>query len=152
MTETHDLTLFKFKAQSKVRMSHTDIAGIANNISFFSYIEIGRFDYFANIGMNYGDLAKFGVASALVDVSCRYFSPLYFDDVIDIHTRVNRLGRSSFEMDYLIVAPERDVVSARGKTVTVFFDQETRKSIPMPEGFKQAIIDFEGEENIEVRK
>jgi acyl-CoA thioesterase FadM len=55
-------------------------------------------------------------------------------------------------MDYLIVVPKRDVVSARGKTVTVFFDQETKKSIPMPDGFKQAIIDFEGEESIEIKK
>ena len=152
MTETHDLTLFKFKASTKVRMSHTDIAGIANNISFFSYIEIGRFDYFTNIGMSYTDLVKFGAASALVDASCRFFSPLYFDDIIDIHTRVNRLGRSSFEMDYLIVVPERDIVSARGKTVTVFFDPETNKSIPMPEEFKQAIIEFEGNRNIEIKQ
>jgi len=152
MPHTHDLTQFKFKAQAKVRMSHTDIAGIANNISFFSYIEIGRFDYFTNIGMSYTDLAKFGAASALVEASCRFSSPLYFDDVIDVYTRVNRLGRSSFEMDYLIVVPERDVVSARGKTVTVFFDPETNKSIPMPEDFKQAIIDFEGEQNIEMKK
>lgn len=152
MTETHDLTPFKFKVSTKVRMSHTDIAGIANNIAFFKYIEIGRFDYFENIGMNYRDLVKFGAASALVDASCRFFSPLYFDDVIDIHTRVNRLGRSSFEMDYLIVVPERNVVSARGKTVTVFFDPETQKSIPMPEEFKQAIIDFEGEEDIEIKQ
>ena len=152
MTQTHDLTLFKFRASTKVRMSHTDIAGIANNISFFSYIEIGRFDYFTNIGMKYTDLTKFGAASALVDASCRFFSPLYFDDVIDIHTRVNRLGRSSFEMDYLIFVPGRDVVSARGKTVTVFFDPETKKSIPMPEDFKQAIIEFEGEQNIEFKQ
>ena len=152
MMETHDLTQYRFKASTKVRMSHTDIAGIANNISFFSYIEIGRFDYFTNIGMSYTDLSKFGAASALVDASCRYFSPLYFDDVIDIHTRVNRLGRSSFEMDYLIVVPGRDTVSARGKTVTVFFDPESRKSIPMPEGFKQAIIAFEGEQNIEIKQ
>jgi acyl-CoA thioester hydrolase len=151
MTETHDLTPFKFKVSTKVRMSHTDIAGIANNIAFFKYIEIARFDYFSNIGMSYHDLVQFGAASALVESSCRYLSPLYFDDVIDVHTRVNRLGRSSFEMDYLIVVPERDVVSARGKTVTVFFDPDTKKSIPMPEGFKQAIIDFEGEENIEVK-
>lgn len=151
MAKHDDINKYGFKATTRVRMSQTDIEGIVNNIRFFDFIEIGRFEYFRNIGVIYGDLKKFGSAMALADLSCKFLSPLYFDEIIDVHTRMDFLGNSSFHIRYLLRVPERDVIVAEGRTVSVFLDPRTRKPMSMPEDFRKVILDFEGAENVNTR-
>jgi acyl-CoA thioester hydrolase len=139
-----DLKKFKFKIRSRVRMSHTDIEGIVNNIRYFEFLEIGRFEYFRDLGISYSMLKEFGAAMAMADLSCRFLAPLYFDDVIDIYARVDYLGSSSFHVKYLILVPERRSLVAEGRTVSVFLNPKTRRPEKMPEKFKKMILDFEG--------
>jgi acyl-CoA thioester hydrolase len=143
-----DLKKFKFKITSRVRMSQTDIEGIVNNIRYFDFIEIGRFEYFRDIGISYVQLKKFGAGMALANTSCTYLAPLYFDETIEIYTRVNYLGNSSFHMNYLIFVPERESLVAEGKTVSVFINPKTRKPETMPEDFRKIITTFEGADTV----
>ena len=139
-----DLKKFKFKITSRVRMSQTDIEGIVNNIRYFDFIETGRFEYFRDLGINYVQLKKLGTGMALANTSCSYLAPLYFDETIDIYTRVNYLGNSSFHMKYLIFVPERESLVAEGKTVSVFINPKTRRPETMPKDFRKTITAFEG--------
>ncbi len=143
-----DIKRYRFKATTRVRMSQTDIVGIVNNIRFFDFIEIGRFEYFRDMGLRYADMKDYGVSMALLESSCRYLSPLYFDEVIEIYTRINYIGDSSFKVRYLIYVPERDVVVAEGNTASVFLGIESRNPIKIPDQLKKKIVDYEGEENI----
>lgn len=145
---TDDRARFRFKTSSRVMMSHTDQEGIVNNISFFIYLEAGRFEYFRSLGLTLSDIKKQGTGMAMVESCCSFLSPLFFDDVIEIFARIAHFGRSSFRMEYLIFVPERNVVSARGYTVTVFVDPATRKAQPMPVSFRDRVIAFEGDGNI----
>jgi len=147
-----DLKKFKFKITSRVRMSQTDIEGIVNNIRYFDFIEIGRFEYFRDIGISYVQLKKFGTGMALADISCRFLAPLYFDETIDIYTRVDYLGNSSFHMNYLVFVPERKSLVAEGKTVSVFINPETRRPETMPEDFRKTITAFEGADTVGGKK
>ncbi len=146
-----DLEKYKFKVISRVRMSQTDIEGIVNNIRYFDFIEIGRFEYFRDLGIKYGKLREFGTGMALADVSCRFLAPLYFDEEIDIYVRVGYLGDSSFHINYLILVPERKSLVAEGRTVSVFINPETRRPEKIPGEFKEMILDFEGPDNVETK-
>jgi acyl-CoA thioester hydrolase len=139
-----DRAEFRFKTSSRVMMSHTDQEGIVNNISFFIYLEAGRFEYFRSLGLRLGDIKKQGVGMAMVESCCSFLSPLVFDDVIEIFARIDRFGNSSFRMKYLIFVPERGVIAARGHTVSVFTDPVTRKTRPIPSLFRDAVIAYEG--------
>jgi acyl-CoA thioester hydrolase len=143
-----DIKKYRFKATTRVRMSQTDIVGIVNNIRFFDFIEIGRFEYFRDMGLRYADMRDYGVSMALLESSCRYLSPLYFDEIIEIHTRVDYIGDSSFKVRYLIYVPERDVVVAEGKTASIFLGLESRKPIKIPDKLRKIMFDYEGEGNI----
>lgn len=129
-------------------MSHTDQEGIVNNISFFTYLETGRFEYFRSLGLRLTDIKKQGVGMAMVESCCAFLSPLFFDDVIEIFARIDRLGNSSFRMKYLVFVPERDVIAARGHTVSVFTDPATRTVQPIPPSFRDTVIAYEGDGNV----
>jgi acyl-CoA thioester hydrolase len=141
---------FRFKTSSRVMMSHTDQEGIVNNISFFIYLEIGRFEYFRSLGLRLTDIKKQGIGMAMVESCCSFLSPLIFDDVIEISARVDRLGNSSFRMKYLIYVPERDVIAGRGHTVSVFTDPVARVVRPIPDSFREAVLAYEGAGNVQV--
>ncbi len=145
-----DRSSFRFKTPSRVMMSHTDQEGIVNNISFFVYLEIARFEYFRSLGFRLSDIKSQGTGMAMVESCCSFLSPLFFDEVIEIHARIARLGRSSFRMEYLIFVPERGVLAARGHTVSVFVDPATRKTRPIPDFFRDTVAAFEGAGNITV--
>jgi acyl-CoA thioester hydrolase len=140
---------FRFKLPSRVMMSHTDQEGIVNNISFFTYLEAGRFEYFRTLGLRLSDIKREGIGMAMVESCCSFLSPLFFDDVIEIFARIDRFGSSSFRMKYLIYVPERDVIAARGHTVSVFTDPVTRKTHPIPAVFRDAVIAYEGAGNVQ---
>ena len=53
-----DRSEFRFKIPSRVMMSHTDQEGIVNNISFFIYLEMGRFEYFRSLGLTLADIKR----------------------------------------------------------------------------------------------
>ena len=146
-----DLDKFKFKVTSRVMMSHTDQEGIVNNISYFTYFEIGRFEYFRNLGMTLSDIKKQNTGMAMVESSCKFVAPLFFDDVIEIFVRIDYLGDSSFHIEYVIVAPERDLVVAHGHTVSVFLDTHTRKAKLIPHAFRERVVAFEGDSNIRAK-
>ena len=143
-----DIKKYRFKTTTRVRMSQTDIVGIVNNIRFFDFIEIGRFEYFRDMGLRYADMKDYDVSMALLESSCRYLSPLYFDEVIEIYTRVDYIGDSSFKVRYLIYVPERDVVVAEGKTASIFLGIESRKPIKIPDKLKKIMFNYEGEGKI----
>jgi acyl-CoA thioester hydrolase len=146
-----DLDKFKFKVPSRVMMSHTDQEGIVNNISFFTYLELGRFEYFRNIGMTLSTIKSQGTGMAMVESSCRFLSPLFFDDEIEIYVRIDYMGDSSFHVKYLIFAPEREIVAAQGHTVSVFLDPHTRKTKLMPRQFREKVLAFEGDGSVKLK-
>jgi acyl-CoA thioester hydrolase len=147
-----DRTQFRFKTSSRVMMSHTDQEGIVNNISFFIYLEIGRFEYFRSLGLRLTDVKQQGIGMAMVESCCTFLSPLFFDDVIEIFARIDRLGNSSFRMKYLVYVPERDVISARGHTVSVFTDPVARTVRPIPASFRDTVVSYEGDGAVEIAK
>jgi acyl-CoA thioester hydrolase len=151
MSSHDEIAKYTFKTTTRVRMSQTDIIGIVNNIRYFDFIEIGRFEYFRDMGLQFNELRGYGISMALLEVACRYISPLYFDELIDIHTRTEYLGDSSFQLKYLIVAQERDTVVAEGRSVSVCLDPDTRQPKKMPDKLKTMILSYEGTEHIRTK-
>jgi len=146
-----DRSLFRFKISSRVMMSHTDQEGIVNNISFFIYLESGRFEYFRSLGLTLSDIKAQGTGMAMVESCCSFLSPLFFDDVIEIFARIDQMGTTSFRMRYLIYVPQRDVIAARGHTVSVFTDPVTRTTQPIPVSFRDRVVAFEGDGTISTK-
>lgn len=135
---------FKFKIQVQVRSFDLDSYGIVHNSVYLKYFEIARTEYIRQaLGIDPGRFFT-DFYFVLAKNVCNYITPARFDEILDIYTRVARIGNSSFEMEYLIEESKTKRIVATGETVIVLLNRETFKPEPIPESVRELIFKFEG--------
>jgi YbgC/YbaW family acyl-CoA thioester hydrolase len=73
-----------------------------------------------------------------------YYFPAGFGDEYEIYTRISKIGRSSITFEN-IIRLKNGIILAKGSAVLVYFDTNTYQSTPIPENYKNLIINFENE-------
>ena len=68
-----------------------------------------------------------------------FTSQLFFNDNVDVHTWIQKIGNSSFEVYQ--EACQGDQIGARGKTVLIYFDFELQKSVKIPDPIRSLLND-----------
>jgi len=61
-----------------------------------------------------------------------------------VGARVNRIGAKSLHFEHVIVYKGTEDIVADGVSVGAWVDYAEGKSIPIPDGLRQAIRDFDG--------
>ena len=132
-----------FTARTRVRYAETDASGIVYYGSYFVYFELGRIEMFRALGLRYDRHLP------IVETGCRFHASARFDDELEIRTRVQRVGRTSFtiagEVHRLDPAP---ALHARGVTTMVTVDDDACP-IPLPPDFRRAFDQLTEEQNDE---
>ncbi len=139
------LDSFKYKTTVETRFADFDMLGHVNNAVYFTYMEIARTKYWAQaVNWNW---KKTGViiAKACVD----YIDPILPEDKISIYVRTSRIGKSSFDLEYLIVKIKNgdEVICSKGKTVCVAFDYINNVSTSIPQDERTKMVVFEQLDN-----
>ncbi len=132
---------YKYKTGLEMRFVDFDMMGHANNSVYFTYLEIARTKYWRH-AISW-DWKKTGVVIA--KASLDYINPIFPDDKIIIYVRTSRIGKSSFDLEYLIVKTvnNKEVLCSKAKTVCVAFDYNTKKPTEIPHTEKEKMIAFE---------
>ncbi len=126
---------FPYSLPIIVAFRDIDALGHVNNAVYLSYFEQARISYSFRLvnGATVKDLTFI-----LAEASVSYLRPVYFGDQLEIGVRVSEIGTKSFVMEYGVRNQHADIV-ARGRTVQVWFDYETRRSVPVPDEFRQNV-------------
>ena len=132
---------FLFKTTIETRFADFDMMGHVNNAVYFTYMEIARTKYWVNAIK--WDWKRTGVIIA--KASLDYIKPILIDDKIHMYVRTSRIGKSSFDLEYLLVKIEngQEIVCSKGKTVCVAFDYQSKTSTAIPESEKNKMLIFE---------
>jgi acyl-CoA thioester hydrolase len=111
----------------RVRWSDVDVYGHVNNVKYFEYVQEARISFMRSLAEDtLVGHSTWVVARQDVD----YRRPMVFrPEPYAIHTRVTRIGTSSYDLQADIL--DGDVLLARARTVVVAFDQDTQRSRPM---------------------
>jgi acyl-CoA thioester hydrolase len=89
------------------------------------------------------DIGDEGQEFVMRACTIEYFAPAVFDDLIEIHVRVARIGRTSVTFE-LAAYRERDATLMVTATQTlVLVDLDERKAVPIPGTYKDVIRGFE---------
>ena len=134
---------FQCSTPVKIRFRDLDAFGHVNNAVYFTFMEMARMEYFTQLGLarpNEFPSPFFIVAEA----ACQFKAPLQLGTPLIVQVRVSRLGNSSFDMEYRFVDEAGGAVLATGRTVQVTFDYTANRSVPLPEEWRAAIVQFEG--------
>lgn len=139
-----DVNEFKHKITIKVRFHEVDMLGVCNNAVYINYFEQARLEYVKAAGLiPEGGIFSDGRLFFMVRNEINYRGHSFYDDELDVYSRVSYIKNSSFGYDHIIVRKKTGEVIVDGKGVVVFVDPQTRKSTPLTEEFIEKIKKFE---------
>lgn len=112
---------FKYSSPVVVRFSETDAFGHLNNTVPFIYFEQVRINYLKELGLMeewFSDTAESIIVTA--DMHCDYVKQVYFDEKLQVFVKVAQIGRSSFDLHYMVLNEKEVIVlTGRGRIVQV---------------------------------
>ena len=84
-----------------------------------------------------GTGARFlNIGMILADVHLTFRSPIHFGQPVRVGVRVSRLGNKSLNMEYHLEDASTGRELAHGSTVSVAYDYQDGKTIPLPETWR----------------
>lgn len=139
-----DLKDFKHKTTITVRFHEVDMLGVCNNAVYINYFEHARLEYVKAAGLiPAGGIFSDGKLFFMVRNEINYLGHSFYDDELDVYSKVTYIKNSSFGYDHLIVRTKSGEVIVDGKGVVVFVDPKTRKSTPVTEDIIEKIKTIE---------
>ena len=131
----------------RVRYAETDQMGVVYHSNHFVWFEVGRVEFFRQLGFSYKDMEQQdGCHIAVVDARCRYKAPARYDDEVVVRTQLKNARESMVHFGYELVRASDGLLLAEGETMHVVIDREMKKT-PIPEKymaiFKDAIASRE---------
>ena len=124
---------YAFSARTRVGFSDTDAQGVVYYGRYNPYFDLARVEYLRSLGLLHTDAGGEFVMRAN-DVE--YFAPARFDDELEIHVRVARVGRTSLTYEFAAHRlPDRTLMVTAHQTL-VFVNPDVRKPIPIPDEYK----------------
>jgi acyl-CoA thioester hydrolase len=143
---------FHFHHNIRVRFADTDLQGIVFNGNYLTYYDVAWTEYFRAAGFTWNDLLALGVDTVLARTSMEFKLPGKFDDVLEVYTRVSKIGTTSLMFEFEIYVDGEDRLIGSATSLYVCVDPKTLKSTPVPDLLRERINTFEGTSLSEVRQ
>ena len=137
------MSQFRFYHPIEVRYGDLDPQGHVNNAKYLTYFEQARIAYWIDMGFFTTDQSFMEIGVILADVHLTYLAPVYFGQKIKVGVHVARLGNKSMMWEQNVVDIESGQEFAKAEIVIVAYDYRQEKTIPIPQGWREKIVEFE---------
>ena len=136
---------FKYSALARVWFSDTDAQGVVYYGRYLPYFDHARTEYHRHLATS----VREGLEPVMRAANVEYHAPARFDDLLEIFVRISRIGRSSLSYELAAHRLPDDTLMVTAEQTLVLIDILTRLPIPVPEGFRERVRPFEGEDLVE---
>jgi acyl-CoA thioester hydrolase len=100
----------------RVIYGDTDQMGVVYYANYLRWFERGRGELLRACGIPYATIERRGMHFPVAELSCRYFRPAHYDDLIVIDTRIISVTRASLTFTYGITREAEAMLLASGST------------------------------------
>ena len=110
-----------------------------------SYVEQGRIRYLAEaLGrpISLTDVSELPLILARLAID--YRAPIFFGEQVEVGTRVEWIGRTSFAMAHRLTAGDDAHPAAEVSTVLVSYDYAAARPMPVPDDWRERLEAAEG--------
>lgn len=90
----------------RVRYCECDPMGVAHHAAYIPWLEMGRTEILRDCGVTYADLERAGVFLVIAKLDVRYRRPVYYDDLVEVRTRVTGGSKVKIEHEYELALGE----------------------------------------------
>lgn len=143
---------FKFHTPIRVRFNETDLQGHVNFGHYLFYFDVAVTEYLKAIGYTYDRMREEGIDMLYLESQARYLSSAYFDETLNIHTRIGHIGNSSMRFEFQVFAAGDGRAVAEGRINVVMVERESHKKMRVPESLRQAVAHHEGATSLTERR
>jgi acyl-CoA thioester hydrolase len=112
------------KTTTRVRYKDTDQMGVVYYANYFVWFELGRSEYFRELGMSYKDLEQNELFLPVVEAYCKYHYPARYDDELSIITTLSMMQEVKLGFRYDIINIKDDKALASGETIHAFVNEK----------------------------
>jgi len=134
--------MLKHKTYIRVRYADTDQMQYAYNGKYFEYFEVGRTEMMRELNLPYKIIEANGYIMPVHAVHIQYKNPAFYDENLEIETRVEKLPELKIHIDHTIKCVERNILICEGYVELVFINKTTMKVCRPPEFFMKVIRPF----------
>lgn len=132
---------YRHRTTLQVRFRDIDAFGHVNNAVFFTYVELARIEYLLDVLQPADTFDRLPLILARVELDFR--SPILFRETVAVESRVDRIGRSSFDMRHRMTAGKDARLVADVHTVLVTYDYAAARPMPVPDEWRRRFADHE---------
>jgi acyl-CoA thioester hydrolase len=128
----------------RVEYGETDGQGRVFYGNYLIFFDRGRVAYWVRAGLSEEEIRRIEHDTVIAEVHCTYRAPAGFYDVVSVHTRIARIGRSSLRMEFVVMNDSIDTLMAEGYATLVNVDLAANRSVPFEDALKAKLSALEG--------
>lgn len=114
---------YHFELRSKTEFRDLDALGHVYHVNYMVFFENVRTEFWNQVT---GKSGLEALDFVMARIECDFLAPVYLAEELVSRVRVARVGRKSVTLEYLIESLSRQRPVARGLTVQVAYDYESR--------------------------
>lgn len=137
---------FRFHHDIRVRFADTDLQGIVFNANYLTFYDVAWTEYFRKIGLTWKEMTDSGVDTVLARTEMVFKSPAKFDEILEVHTRISKIGNTSLTFEFEIYPQNEDRLIGSASSLYVCVDPKTLEKMRVPEDLRSRIGKLEGKE------
>ncbi|MFL6275338.1 MAG: acyl-CoA thioesterase [Blastocatellia bacterium] len=135
---------FRFHHPLRVRFADTDMQGIVFNGNYLTYYDVAWTEYFRALGLTWQDLIGLGADTVLARTTMEFKAPARFDQILEIYTRISKIGNTSLTFEFEIYAQGDERLIGTASSLYVCIDPQTLRPVRVPDALRSRISEFEG--------
>jgi acyl-CoA thioester hydrolase len=124
---------YAYSTRTRVGFSDTDAQSVVYYGRYNPFFDLARTEYLRSLDLLHRD---FGGEFVMRANDVEYFAPARFDDELEIHIRVSRIGRTSMTYEFAAFKVPEETLLVTAHQTLVFIDRETRRPIPIPVDYR----------------
>jgi len=128
---------FIFNTEIPIRITDINYGGHFGNDSLFSIVHEARVRFFKSIG--YEELNVEGVGIIMIDAQVQYKQEGFYGNILTIEIALTEFTSFGCDFVYRMTNKKSNKEIALVKTGIAFFDYEKRKTVRVPEAFKNRV-------------
>lgn len=104
------------RCEHRTQYVDTDRSQVVYHANYLRYFELGRASLMREARYPYKQIEESGYVYPVIKTELNFYSPLYYDDLIAIHTRPTTLEMVKVQFDYLITRADNGEIVCTGYT------------------------------------
>lgn len=133
------MSLGKFSWPVRVYYEDTDAGGVVYHSNYLNFMERARTEWLRALGFEQTTLKDdLGIIIVVHSLSISFKRPAYFNDMLEIHCDIVKIGHGSVELAQTITRHGELLINAHVKAA--FVNVTTFKPVGIPAHIKQAML------------